>query len=294
MATIRARQGKTRTTYLVEIRVAGRRPVRKTFKRKSDAKRWAVDTEADIRNNRYFGSSEGFRRSLAEAVERYIDELSPDGNWKHHLEYWKDTLGELRLCELTPPVIAEQRGRLRREETHQSARRAPATVNRYLGSLSHLFTIASREWGWLEVNPVSKVRRDVFGTGEPPVPPPLFLGDELAARAFVDAIVNLFNAGFGCNVLCAYVGEIDNTTFLVPYNLFDIGGDAFVSSVMGRGNGAGLWSGGDTFDWARFLQQSNRWALVTESGTVSVPEPSAVTLFALGLLGLGFARHRRA
>lgn len=37
--------------------------------------------------------------------------------------------------------------------------RTPATVNRYLAVLSHMFTIAIKEWGWLEVNPILKVNK---------------------------------------------------------------------------------------------------------------------------------------
>jgi integrase len=37
--------------------------------------------------------------------------------------------------------------------------REPATVTRYLAALSHAFTIAVKEWGWAEDNPVGKVRK---------------------------------------------------------------------------------------------------------------------------------------
>jgi hypothetical protein len=37
--------------------------------------------------------------------------------------------------------------------------RAPATVVCYLAALSHLFTIAVNEWGWLEDNPMRKVTK---------------------------------------------------------------------------------------------------------------------------------------
>ena len=35
--------------------------------------------------------------------------------------------------------------------------RSPATVNRYLASLRHVFTIAVNEWGWLEQSPLQQV-----------------------------------------------------------------------------------------------------------------------------------------
>jgi site-specific recombinase XerD len=32
-------------------------------------------------------------------------------------------------------------------------------VNRYLAVLSHAFTVATKEWGWVDENPVRKISR---------------------------------------------------------------------------------------------------------------------------------------
>jgi integrase len=53
---------------------------------------------------------------------------------------------------VTPAVIAEQRDRLA-----QSLK--PSSINRYLGTLSHVFTTAVQEWQLLDHNPLAKVRR---------------------------------------------------------------------------------------------------------------------------------------
>lgn len=37
--------------------------------------------------------------------------------------------------------------------------RNPATVNRYIASLSHVFTVAIEEWGWIEHNPCERVKK---------------------------------------------------------------------------------------------------------------------------------------
>ena len=37
--------------------------------------------------------------------------------------------------------------------------RGPATIVRYLAVLSHVFGVAVKEWGWLEDNPLAKVRK---------------------------------------------------------------------------------------------------------------------------------------
>ena len=36
---------------------------------------------------------------------------------------------------------------------------SPSTVTRYLAALSHAFTIAEREWHWVEANPLTKIEK---------------------------------------------------------------------------------------------------------------------------------------
>lgn len=55
MATFQRREGKGGTSYRVTIRLKGPPPDSATFRRLTDAKRWAVETEAAIRAGRYFG-----------------------------------------------------------------------------------------------------------------------------------------------------------------------------------------------------------------------------------------------
>jgi len=62
-------------------------------------------------------------------------------------------LGNILIDEVTPGSIARARDELIRESL------APATVVRYLAALSHLYTVASNEWEWLDHHPVRRVRR---------------------------------------------------------------------------------------------------------------------------------------
>jgi site-specific recombinase XerD len=55
--------------------------------------------------------------------------------------------------------------------------RTNATVVRYLASLSHTFTIAVREWGWLEESPMRKVSKPQEPRGRV-----RFLSDDERAR----------------------------------------------------------------------------------------------------------------
>ncbi len=45
------------------------------------------------------------------------------------------------------------------ETTVRKTLRSPATVNRYLAALSHAFTLAMKDWGWVEENPVLKISK---------------------------------------------------------------------------------------------------------------------------------------
>ncbi|HEY4831346.1 MAG TPA: site-specific integrase, partial [Waddliaceae bacterium] len=75
------------------------------------------------------------------------------------LAWWKKQLGSHLLSDITPAMIAEQRDLLLRGITKQGKTRSPATVVRYMAALSHAFTIAIKEWGWIEDSPISKVTK---------------------------------------------------------------------------------------------------------------------------------------
>lgn len=167
MAVIEPRidkQGKKR--YRVKIRLKGYKPETASFERKTDAQRWATQTEAAMREGRYFQSSAGKGKSLNDAIERYSRDILPNlKDSKHrltHLSWWKGEIGETELKHVTPALISECRDKLKstpynsgKTEKHRSE----ATVNRYLASLSPVLKVATTEWGWIQENPCQKIRR---------------------------------------------------------------------------------------------------------------------------------------
>jgi integrase len=151
------------TSYRVKIRLKGYPVQSATFKRITDAKKWAVHTEASIREGRHFKYAEAKKHTVSELADRYIDKIIPTkiksgDDSKRHLLYWKKALGHVLLSDFTPALIIEKRDELASGQTNRG-QRAPATVNRYLAALSHACTIAVKEWGWMEDNPLQKVSK---------------------------------------------------------------------------------------------------------------------------------------
>jgi integrase len=165
MAVIEERYSKLKgTTYRVKIRIKGFPPQTATFSRKTDAKRWAQQIETSIREGRHFKTAEAKKRTLEEAIDRYISTVLPnkpksEKKQRAHLLFWKKRLGKYALSEITPPKIAEVRDELLSEVTYRKTKRSGSTVVRYLSALSHLFSIAEKEWMWVESNPVFKVSK---------------------------------------------------------------------------------------------------------------------------------------
>jgi integrase len=164
MAQIVKRVTRTgRVHYRVRIRLRGCPDESATFHRLSDAKRWVQDTESAVRHGRFFPEATSRRKTLAELIDRYErDVLSrrgkAGGKLSGLLARWRQVLGAYYLIDVTPARIAEIRDQLAAEPTRLKSRRSPATVNRYLGALSHAFSVAVREWEWVETNPVRRVR----------------------------------------------------------------------------------------------------------------------------------------
>lgn len=164
MATIEKRTAKGETVYRVKVRMKDSPPQSATFPRLTDAKRWASDTESDIRHRRHFKTVEAKRRTLAELLDCYIFAKLPSkkdaAQQDRQLRWWKTRLGHALLADLTPAALAEQRNCLAAGIDQTPARpRTPATVNRYLAALSHVFTIAVKEYGWMDDNPLRRVSK---------------------------------------------------------------------------------------------------------------------------------------
>jgi len=151
--------------YRARVRIKGFPPQSAAFERLTDARRWAQQTEAAIREGRHFKTSEAKKHTVAELIDRYIADVIPlkkansRGTQKAQLEWWKKQLGAYLLSNVTPAILAECRDRLAFADEERKVARSPSTVVRYLAVLSHAFTMAVKEWCWMDDNPMRRVTK---------------------------------------------------------------------------------------------------------------------------------------
>jgi integrase len=166
-------------SYRAQVRVKGRPAQSETFPNVKEAKAWATSLESAIRENRHHPHLAGGKKSFAELVQRYRDTVMKDARGsskavrEQHLDWWNKRFAGRTLAEVTPELIAEARDALAgdkftrakavtsrgKKQTPTEYTRAGATVNRYLATLSHLFTMAVKEWRLAASNPVRDITK---------------------------------------------------------------------------------------------------------------------------------------
>jgi hypothetical protein len=162
MATIDTRVSPNgKTTYRARTRLKGYPQQTASFTSKTKARQWAEGIESAMREGRHFTTIEAKRHTLADLVDRYERDILPlkpktAQSQRQQLAWWKAQLGDLRLCDVTPARIVDCRDRLLTNTRPNGKRRSPSTVVRYLAVLSHGFSVAMREWGWVDENPRGK------------------------------------------------------------------------------------------------------------------------------------------
>ncbi len=165
MANIQKRVSKTgKVSYRALIRLKGHPAESATFNRKTDAQKWIQSTEAAIREGRHFKQSESRKRTLTELIERYKKTILPTKpksayEQSYQLDWWNDELGAYYLSDITPAVLSQAKEKLLASNTSRGKQRSPSTVVRYMAALSHAFTVAAKEWQWVDDNPFRNISR---------------------------------------------------------------------------------------------------------------------------------------
>jgi integrase len=165
MAYIQKRVRKNgRASYRALVRIKGFPARSATFDKSSDAIKWGQEREAEFRLNRHFGfTPENINRTLSKVIDHYLSQVllhkKDIARQTIQLNWWKSQIGSLRLCDISPSTFSECRQILQRGNTHYGTPRSAATVNRYLAAISHVYTIAWREWNWINHNPVLNIKK---------------------------------------------------------------------------------------------------------------------------------------
>jgi integrase len=162
MASIYKRINKNGKGYKwrVLIRLKGHPHISETFDRREEAEDWASETERQIKRGIFNFDLHNKLFTFDELVERYINDGKLElhrsfEDTKRHLDYWKTRFGALAVVHLTPQLIGKERQHLIDTPINKESKiskRSPATVNRYISSLSSVLTYA-KKLRWLEDNP---------------------------------------------------------------------------------------------------------------------------------------------
>lgn len=157
----RNKQGVDR--FRVRIRKKGHKEFSKTYRTKTLAQKNKNRIESEMENAQMDFKPAG-RQMFKDLVDRYFETVLPQNpknarNKRAHLMWWNEKFKHLRLREVKPNLIAQLRDELLSKKTEKQTVLSPTTVVRYLSTLSHAFSIAVKEWEWINENPVLKVRK---------------------------------------------------------------------------------------------------------------------------------------
>ena len=153
-------------TWKAMIRKRGWPTTIKTFRTKRDAQDWARRTEDEMVRGVYIDRAGSDRLLLRHALDRYLREVSSTKRAttsyaeRHKAKALKESLGDYSLAAITPDLVAQYR------DERLEAGKSNNTVRLELALLSHLFTIAIKEWRvGLFYNPVANIRKPSPGKG---------------------------------------------------------------------------------------------------------------------------------
>ena len=143
---------KDGTVWRHRVMVKGKR-VSGTFMTKAAALAWEASQRIEIVE----GVTSGKGKTFRDALDKYEIEVSrkkrSHANEAKRLAFFRESsMADKKMSEIKPADIAAWR-----DERLKSVK--GSTVTRDLNTLSHVFTVARREWGWITTSPTSDVQR---------------------------------------------------------------------------------------------------------------------------------------
>jgi integrase len=153
-----------KTGWFVQIRRKGHKSISRTFNSKSEGERWALQIEAGMGVGTYIDNRETLSTSLHECLSRYASEIVPlKKGFKRDLvrvKFWqRETLSKKSIGTIKQVDVAKWRDKRLADGLSGS------TVTKDLALLSHVFTIAIKEWGFPLTNPVTMIRKPKAAKG---------------------------------------------------------------------------------------------------------------------------------
>lgn len=132
-------------SWRAQIRRKGHPTLSATFDTKAEAQRWATEVEGDMSRSRFVDNREAQRTTLHDALKRYRREVSDLKKGAKQegvrIQAWLDhPLADKPLAAITSSDLAEYR------DARLDEGASTATVRLDLAVISHLFTVAGKEW----------------------------------------------------------------------------------------------------------------------------------------------------
>jgi len=185
MATIEKRERKTGTVYMADVRIRGFPRQKKTFKRLTDARIWAQQTEAAIRSGEFKNVLKtAKKKTLQDVIDRYRADVLPHKAESTRraeeliLRRWEARLGVYTLSYIDAELVNRQLRELAEEPDQRvkahggldagngkPRQKSRKTMKHFRDLLALLFKYA-RKWDWMGsdpmqgVDPITKLRNE--------------------------------------------------------------------------------------------------------------------------------------
>lgn len=132
--------------WRAQIRRKGYPTLSATFDTKAEAQRWAAEVEGDMSRARFVDIREAESTTLEEALSRYLSEVTPAKKGAKQeavrIEKWKNSAYAAKsIAAIRSSDMAAYR------DQELKAGRSTATVRLDLAVISHLYTVAAKDWG---------------------------------------------------------------------------------------------------------------------------------------------------
>ena len=104
-------------------------------------------------------------RTVSDMINRYTSEYLPRYNVKcqkdkiTHLNWWEREIGKYLLSQAKPSLFIKYRNKLLLEKNRQGKTRSNKTMNNYVITISSVFSIAAREWEWMDSSPLRNISK---------------------------------------------------------------------------------------------------------------------------------------